>query len=76
MRWWHRRLVLGMVLDGDDRPFASFLWPGNAADVTRLMPVVRLSLAAKSRFPETETAEGRDWFQCGAYCEGRPSIWC
>jgi Transposase DDE domain len=30
-----------MVLDGDDRPFASFLWPGNTADVTRLMPVVR-----------------------------------
>ena len=30
-----------MVLDGDDRPFASFLWPGNTADVTRLMPVVQ-----------------------------------
>ena len=27
--------------DGDDRPFASFLWPGNTADVTRLMPVVQ-----------------------------------
>ena len=29
-----------MVLDGSDRPFASFLWPGNTADVTRLTPVV------------------------------------
>ena len=30
-----------MVLDGSDRPFASFLWPGNTADVTRLTPVVQ-----------------------------------
>ena len=36
-----KQVVLGMVLDGDDRPFASFLWPGNIADVTRLMPVVQ-----------------------------------
>jgi hypothetical protein len=36
-----KQVVLGMVLDGDDRPFASFLWPGNTADVTRLMPVVQ-----------------------------------
>ena len=36
-----KQVVLGMVLDGDDRPFASFLWPGNTADVTRLMPVWR-----------------------------------
>jgi transposase len=28
------------VLDGADRPFASFLWPDNTADVTRLTPVV------------------------------------
>jgi Transposase DDE domain len=35
-----KQVVLGMVLDGEDRPFASFLWPGNTADVTRLMPVV------------------------------------
>jgi len=35
-----KQVVLGMVLDGADRPFASFLWPGNTADVTRLMPVV------------------------------------
>jgi len=25
-----------------------------------------LSLAAKSRFPETETAACREWFECGA----------
>jgi transposase len=31
-----KQVVLGIVLDGADRPFASFLWPGNTADVTRL----------------------------------------
>jgi len=36
-----KQVVLGMVLDGDGRPFASFLWPGNTTDVTRLMPVVQ-----------------------------------
>jgi len=35
-----KQIILGMVLDGSDRPFASFLWPGNTADVTRLAPVV------------------------------------
>jgi hypothetical protein len=32
--------VLGIVLDERDRPIASFLWPGNTADVTALLPVV------------------------------------
>jgi Transposase DDE domain len=36
-----KQVVLGMVLDGADRPFASFRWPGNTADVTRLAPVVQ-----------------------------------
>lgn len=35
-----RQVVLGLVLDGDDRPVASFLWPGNTTDVTTLLPVV------------------------------------
>jgi hypothetical protein len=35
-----KQVVLGIVLDGSDRPIASFLWPGNTADVTRLVPVV------------------------------------
>ena len=35
-----KQVILGMVLDGSDRPFALFLWPGNTADVTRLIPVV------------------------------------
>jgi hypothetical protein len=35
-----KQVVLGIVLDGADRPFASFLWPGNTADVTRATPVV------------------------------------
>ena len=35
-----KQVVLGIVLDGADRPFASFLWPGNTADVTLLTPVV------------------------------------
>ena len=34
------QVVLGIVLDGQDRPVASFLWPGNTADVTTLLPVV------------------------------------
>lgn len=34
------QVVLGIVLDGDDRPVASFLLPGNTADVTLLLPVV------------------------------------
>jgi len=35
-----QQVVLGIVLDGHDRPIASFLWPGNTADVTTLLPVV------------------------------------
>ena len=34
------QVVLGIVLDERDRPIASFLWPGNTADVTSLLPVV------------------------------------
>jgi transposase len=34
------QVVLGIVLDGEDRPIASFLMPGNTADVTTLLPVV------------------------------------
>jgi Transposase DDE domain len=41
------QVVLGLVLDGDDRPIASFLWPGNTADVTTLLPVVE---RLRSRF--------------------------
>jgi hypothetical protein len=33
-------VVLGIVLDGEDRPIASFLMPGNTADVTTLVLVV------------------------------------
>ncbi|MFN0191105.1 MAG: IS1634 family transposase [Aestuariivirga sp.] len=36
-----KQVVLGIVLDGEDRPIASFLLPGNTADVTQLLPVVR-----------------------------------
>lgn len=39
--------MLGIVLDGDDRPVASFLLPGNTADVTLLRPVVE---RLRSRF--------------------------
>jgi Transposase DDE domain len=34
------QVVLGIVLDEQDRPIASFLWPGNTADVTTLLPLV------------------------------------
>jgi transposase len=33
--------VLGIVLDERDRPIASFLWPGNTADVTTPLPVIQ-----------------------------------
>jgi hypothetical protein len=36
-----KQVVLGIVLDGEDRPIASFLLPGNTADVTQLLPVVQ-----------------------------------
>lgn len=36
-----KQVVLGIVLDGEDRPIASFLLAGNTADVTVLLPVVR-----------------------------------
>lgn len=36
-----KQVVLGIVLDDQDRPIASFLLPGNTADVTLLLPVVR-----------------------------------
>jgi Transposase DDE domain len=35
-----KQVVLGIVLDDADRPIASFLMPGNTADVTLLLPVV------------------------------------
>jgi len=36
-----KQVVLGIVLDDADRPIASFLMPGNTADVSLLLPVVR-----------------------------------
>jgi len=36
-----KQVVLGIVLDDTDRPIASFLMPGNTADVTLLLPVVK-----------------------------------
>ena len=36
-----KQIVLGIVLDDADRPIASFLMPGNTADVTLLVPVVK-----------------------------------
>jgi transposase len=36
-----KQVVLGIVLDAADRPIASFLLPGNTADVTQLVPMVR-----------------------------------
>ena len=41
------QVVLGIVLDENDRPIASFLWPGNTTDVTTLLPVVE---RLRSRF--------------------------
>lgn len=41
------QVVLGVVLDENDRPITSFLWPGNTSDVTTLLPVVE---RLRSRF--------------------------
>ena len=35
-----RQMVVGAVLDGQGRPICCELWPGNAADVKSLVPVV------------------------------------
>ena len=43
--------MLGIVLDDTDRPIASFLLPGNTADVTMLLPVVK---RLRERFGITE----------------------
>jgi transposase len=44
-----------VVLDGDDRPFASFLWHGNTADVKRLMPVSS-ACASASALPRSASS--------------------
>jgi transposase len=35
-----KQMILGLVVDGDDRPICTEMWPGNTADVTTLLPVV------------------------------------
>ncbi len=35
-----KQMILGLVVDGDGRPICTEMWPGNAADVTTLLPVV------------------------------------
>ena len=35
-----KQMVVGVVLDNEGTPVCSFLWPGNTADVTTLVPVV------------------------------------
>ena len=35
------QMVVGMVLDSEGRPLCCELWPGNTADVTTLVPVVK-----------------------------------
>jgi Transposase DDE domain len=47
-----KQVVLGIVLDDADRPIASFLMPGNTADVTLLLPVVK---RLRERFGILET---------------------
>lgn len=36
-----RQVIVGVVIDGEGRPICSEIWPGNATDVTALLPVVR-----------------------------------
>jgi transposase len=42
------QMVVGVVLDQDGNPVCSELWPGNAADVKSLVPIVE---RLKTRFP-------------------------
>src|SRR5437660_10964452 len=43
---------------------------------SRQVVSAHFSLAPKSRFPETETAGGRDFGSNAGYAEGSPSMWC
>lgn len=45
------QMVVGVVLDSEGNPICSELWPGNAADVKSLVPVVE---RLKRRFPVEE----------------------
>jgi hypothetical protein len=45
------QMVVGVVLDREGNPICSELWPGNAADVRSLVPVVE---RLKTRFPVNE----------------------
>ena len=42
------QMIVGVVLDREGNPVCSEMWPGNTADVTGLLPVVR---RIRSRFP-------------------------
>src|ERR1039458_8168387 len=42
-----KQMVVGVVLDNEGTPVCSFLWPGNTADVTTLVPVAE---RLKTRF--------------------------
>jgi hypothetical protein len=35
-----RQMILAVLIDGDERPVCSEMWPGNTADVTTLIPVI------------------------------------
>src|SRR6201993_3461518 len=52
-----KQVVLGIVLDNTDRPIASFLMPGNTADVTLLLPVVKRLRARSTREVRAEIME-------------------
>jgi hypothetical protein len=70
------QMVVGAVLDGQERPICCELWPGNTADVTTLIPVVdrlrtrfgvgKVCVVADRGMISRETIEaleqpGRDW---------------
>lgn len=46
-----KQMIVGVVLSGDGTPICSEMWPGNTADVTTLLPVVR---RLKRRFGITQ----------------------
>jgi transposase len=87
-----RQVVVGVVLDAEGRPICSETWPGNATDVTALLPVTtrlrerfgiaRICVVADRGMISAETMAG--WTRGGcctswAYASARTSLcasWC
>jgi len=43
-----KQMILGLVVDSSGSPLCTEMWPGNTADVTTLLPVIRCASASAS----------------------------